>query len=223
MQAQLAQHAESSGQHSAALAQLIAGVDRAGHLVEQLLQMARLEPDAAQFPFAVLRLDRLAKDVVGEFAALADAKGVDLGMAGSRAVEVRGNAESLRVLLSNLVDNAVRYTPAGGRVDVAVDVGVGAMAAQAVVSVSDTGPGIPAEARTRVFDRFYRGAKQSVPGSGLGLSIVKQVARSRRRRDRRRGGDRRPSGALHAADGRRRLSAPMLPTRMLSVERRFVL
>ena len=178
LQAQLAQHADTSDKHSAALTQLIAGVDRASHLVEQLLQMARLEPDAAQYPFAVLRLDRLAKDVVGEFVALADAKGVDLGIARSAAVEVSGHAESLRVLLSNLVDNAVRYTPAGGWVDVAVDVVADAgTGVRAVVSVSDTGPGIPAEARTRVFDRFYRGAQQSVPGSGLGLSIVKQVAR----------------------------------------------
>ncbi len=173
LQAQLAQHAESAEKRAAALTQLLAGVDRAGHLVEQLLQMARLEPDAAQFPFAVLRLDRLAKDVVGEFAALADARGIDLGIADSRAVEVSAHADSLRVLLSNLIDNALRYTPAGGRVDLAVD----AVAGQAIVSVSDSGPGIPPEVRARVFDRFVRGAPQSVPGSGLGLAIVKQVAR----------------------------------------------
>ena len=173
LQAQLAQHAESRDQRSAALAQLLAGVDRASHLVEQLLQMARLEPDAAQFPFAVLRVDRLVKDVVGEFAALADARGIDLGIAGSRAVEVSGHAESLRVLLANLIDNALRYTPAGGRVDVAVD----GVAGHAVVSVSDNGPGIPPEVRPRLFDRFVRGAQQSIPGSGLGLAIVKQVAR----------------------------------------------
>lgn len=173
LQAQLAQRADATDQRSAALTQLLAGVDRASHLVEQLLQMARLEPDAAQFSFATLRLDRLAKDVIGEFAPGADAKEIDLGMAKSRAVEVYGHAESLRVLLSNLVDNALRYTPGGGRVDVEIDTAAG----QAVVSVCDNGPGIPAELRGRVFDRFFRCAQSSPPGSGLGLAIVKQVAR----------------------------------------------
>ena len=173
LQAQLAQRADATDQRAAALTQLLAGVDRASHLVEQLLQMARLEPDAAQFSFATLRLDRLAKDVIGEFAPGADAKEIDLGMAKSRAVEVYGHAESLRVLLSNLVDNALRYTPGGGRVDVEIDTAAG----QAVVSVCDSGPGIPAELRARVFDRFFRCAQSSPPGSGLGLAIVKQVAR----------------------------------------------
>ncbi len=94
LQAQLAQRADATDQRSAALTQLLAGVDRASHLVEQLLQMARLEPDAAQFSFATLRLDRLAKDVIGEFAPGADAKEIDLGMAKSRAVEVYGRPSS---------------------------------------------------------------------------------------------------------------------------------
>ncbi len=88
---------------------------------------------------------------------------------------VNGDAAALRALLSNLVDNAIRYTPAGGRVDVSVEQD----AADAIVAVRDSGPGIPASERTRVFDRFYRasapGAKD-VAGSGLGLAIVKRIA-----------------------------------------------
>lgn len=173
LQAQLAYQSAAPEQRSTALIQLLAGVDRAGHLVEQLLQMARLEPDAGQFVFAPVRLDRLAKDLVAEFSPQAEARRIDLGIGACRAVEVRGHADSLRLLLSNLIDNALRYVPAGERVDVAVDAAQG----QAVLSVSDTGPGIPDEARARVFDRFFRSADNSVPGSGLGLAIVKQVAR----------------------------------------------
>jgi len=91
---------------------------------------------------------------------------------------VRGDADDLRTLLRNLVDNAVRYTGAGGRVDVSVEEeeeeAGGARAAR--LTVSDDGPGIPPEERERVFDRFHRRAVPAPPGSGLGLSIVKSIA-----------------------------------------------
>jgi two-component system, OmpR family, sensor kinase len=81
---------------------------------------------------------------------------------------VNGNADMLRIMLRNLVDNAIRYTPGGGKVTVAV--------APGVLSVTDTGPGIPATERERVFDRFHRLAGQDTEGSGLGLSIVARIA-----------------------------------------------
>jgi len=89
-------------------------------------------------------------------------------------VRVHGDMASLSMLLANLLDNALRYTPAGGRIDVAVDDDAG----HAVLTVADTGPGIPAIDRERVFDRFYRGANAGPEqtGSGLGLSIVKRIA-----------------------------------------------
>ncbi|MFO1372282.1 MAG: sensor histidine kinase [Candidatus Competibacteraceae bacterium] len=83
-----------------------------------------------------------------------------------------------RTLLSNLVDNALNYTPAGGRVDVQVS----RLKHEAVLTVSDTGPGIPVAERERVFDRFYRGTDATVPGSGLGLAIVKRIADRHRAR-----------------------------------------
>ena len=87
---------------------------------------------------------------------------------------VRGDAEALATLLSNLVDNALRYTPEGGRVDVGVAIDAG----RPVLSVRDSGPGIPESDRERVFDRFVRGsvAAGAARGSGLGLSIVKRSA-----------------------------------------------
>ena len=85
---------------------------------------------------------------------------------------VTGNEEALRLLLTNLVDNALRYTPAGGRVEVRAF----RSGAEAVLEIADDGPGVPTAERARVFDRFYRVAGTDVPGSGLGLAIVKQVA-----------------------------------------------
>jgi len=172
LQAQLARSATDTAPREQALRQLTAGVDRASHLVEQLLQMARLEPDARPLDFAEIRLDQLAKQIVGEFSAQAESKDIDLGVGVCSPVSVRGHRESLRALISNLVDNALRYTPAGGRVDVDVD----CVGGQAVLCVSDTGPGIPEALRDRIFDRFFRIADADIQGSGLGLSIVKQVA-----------------------------------------------
>ena len=85
---------------------------------------------------------------------------------------ITGDPDALRTLLRNLVDNAVRYSPAGGRVDVTIESTAGG--ARAIVT--DDGPGIPPEERTRVFDRFYRRSGTAPPGSGLGLAIVKAIA-----------------------------------------------
>jgi two-component system OmpR family sensor kinase len=88
------------------------------------------------------------------------------------AATVRGQRDGLRVMLGNLVANALRYTPRGGKVDVSVGVEAG----RPVLGVTDTGPGIPAAERERVFDRFHRGEDAAAPGTGLGLAIVKRVA-----------------------------------------------
>ena len=137
-----------------ALAELEAGVDRATHLTEQLLAMARLEPEALARNFGDCDLVSLAKDVIVARDVLAANKRIDLGLARATAVRVRGDTASLSMLLANLLDNALRYTPEGGRIDVAVDDDAG----HAVLTVADTGPGIPAMERERVFDRFHRGS-----------------------------------------------------------------
>jgi two-component system OmpR family sensor kinase len=91
-------------------------------------------------------------------------------------VFVRGDPDALRTLIRNLVDNAVRYTPVGGKVDVYVHESTPASGRSACVRIVDTGPGIPADERLRVFDRFYRPPGMSPPGSGLGMAIVKAIA-----------------------------------------------
>jgi len=162
--------ASGEGEREAAMSTLAAGVQRAIRLVEQLLALARQQP-RADGRRAPVRLDDLAREIVAELVPLADAGRIDLGVAAAEPASVEGDVEALRTLLRNLVDNAVRYTPSGGRVDVSV-----AAAPRARLTVSDSGPGIPPEDRARVFDRFYRRAGTEPPGSGLGLAIVKAIA-----------------------------------------------
>ena len=174
LQAQLAEAAPDPAARTAAIAELRAGVERATHVVEQLLTLARQEHEGeAAATDAPVRLAELAAQAVADHAALAEAKGVDLGAARlDDAAAVRGDPVGLRALLANLVDNAIRYTPAGGRVDVSAIAAPGG----AAIEVADTGPGIPAAERARVFDRFYRLPGTAAPGSGLGLAIVRAVA-----------------------------------------------
>jgi len=174
LQVELVERAPDDGARGAALAELEEGVDRASHLVEQLLAMARLEPEALARNFGDCDLVAIAKDVIVARATLAADRKIDLGLARSATVRARGDAASLSMLLANLLDNALRYTPEGGRIDVAIDDDAG----HAIFSVADTGPGIPASERERVFDRFHRGAHAGADqnGSGLGLSIVKRIA-----------------------------------------------
>lgn len=179
LQAQLAERATNDAERTAALAELRAGLERATHLVEQLLTLAREEDGVSERPFAPVNLTELVRHVVAEHAAIALARRVDLGMgetqAGGGDAIVNGDAAGLRAMVSNLVDNAVRHTPAGGRVDVAIE----RDADDAVLTVRDSGPGIPPGEHRRVFDRFYRVADvgpPGSPGSGLGLAIVKRVA-----------------------------------------------
>jgi two-component system OmpR family sensor kinase len=174
LQAQLAERASDEPERRAALADLKGGLDRATRLVEQLLTLAREEPGVADRPPAMIDLAALARAVVADLAPLAGAKRIDLGLNAEGRVPLRGDAEAITTLLSNLVDNALRYTPEGGRVDVSVAID----ADGPQLSVRDSGPGIPEADRDRVFDRFVRGSLAAgvVRGSGLGLSIVKRIA-----------------------------------------------
>ena len=118
VQLKLARRANTSKACGEALDSLQGGAERATHLVKQLLSLARAEPEALSPDLKPIDLDEIAREVVGEQATIAEAMGVDLGLEGEPALQVRGHAESLRVLLGNLVDNAIRYTPRSGSVDV---------------------------------------------------------------------------------------------------------
>lgn len=172
LQAQLAERADNADERRAAFADLKNGLERATHLVHQLLTLARQEPGVHEH--APVALAPLLRSVVLDLSPLAEHKGVDLGITAECDGAVAGNADALRILFSNLLSNAVQYTPAGGTVDVAMQSADGKI----TVAIQDSGPGIPEQDLTRVFDRFYRadGVHANVPGSGLGLAIVRQIA-----------------------------------------------
>jgi two-component system OmpR family sensor kinase len=177
IQSQLVARAKDDESRKEALDDLQAGITRATRLAEQLLALARSEPDGKNETEPV-DLHALLDECVGASVLVAQQRGVDLGIEASEPATISGDANALRVMFNNLIDNATKYTPSGGRVDVCLQVEGG----HPTVEIADTGPGIPADERERVFDRFYRvgagssRARTDVAGSGLGLAIVRRVA-----------------------------------------------
>lgn len=173
LQTQLVERAVDETARTAAINELKSGLQRTSHVVAQLLTLARQEPGAVESPMAELRLAELVRHSVVAHSRLAQAGQVDLGVTqADEATTVSGDAGALRILLDNLIANAVRHTPAGGRIDVCCGENDGA----AYLEVADSGPGIPPGERTRVFDRFYRRGGDGENRSGLGLSIVRTIA-----------------------------------------------
>jgi two-component system sensor histidine kinase TctE len=160
-------------QTRAALAHLYTAAERLAHLVAQLLSLARNEPHSARTDnFTLVDFNKLALETAAEWVGEAYKKKIDLGFEGAGGeVWVHGDAGRLKELINNLVDNAVRYTPQSGRVTVHVEAG-----ARPRLVVSDDGPRIPVEERSRVFERFHRLLGTQAEGSGLGLAIVRDIA-----------------------------------------------
>ncbi len=172
LQAQALRRSTDEGTRDAAVARLNDGIERAIALVSQLLALAREEGEHGAARAQRVELQDLARLAVGDVLPQAQARSIDLGLATSGTTWVRGQPEALQVLLRNLLDNAVKYSPDGGRVDISLDVREGLPC----ITVEDSGPGIPEAERERVFDRFYRVAGSATNGSGLGLAIVKAIA-----------------------------------------------
>lgn len=154
-----------------ALEALDAGVRRASRLVEQLLTLEQLGAESGP-PAGPVPLAEVVGEVFAGLEPLAEAKRIELRLAEMAPAIVRGREGALRTLVRSLADNAIRYTPEGGSVSVAVRNGPSGP----VLELSDSGPGIPPAERERVFDRFYRVPGSSADGSGLGLSIAKRIA-----------------------------------------------
>ncbi|WP_322105901.1 sensor histidine kinase [Paraburkholderia sp. J41] len=182
-QAELALRQDAPAEVHRSLEQIATSSEHAARLVTQLLALARAENRMSGQIFTPVDLADVARHAVRDWVQPALAKRMDLGYegpesaggeTGERAIEVDGNPVMLREMLSNLIDNAIRYTPAGGRITVRV---LPEPAAGAVhLEVEDTGIGIPAAERERVLERFYRILGRDGEGSGLGLAIVREIA-----------------------------------------------
>jgi two-component system sensor histidine kinase QseC len=170
-QAQVALGASNEAERLHALTNAILGCDRAAHLIDQLLTLARIDTlDETGTEPCVLK--NIASEVIAAIAPTALSQDVRLELSEGDDVRVRGNPLLLRILLRNLIDNAVRHTRAGTM----VKIGIRKEDGQTRLTVSDNGPGLPGAELERVSERFYRPAGTSASGSGLGLSIVKRIA-----------------------------------------------
>ena len=171
IQAQVAMRSTDVEVRHAALENVLRGVDRATRIVEQLLTLARVDPESTAAGYKQVDLASLVAPVIRDLAPQAHAKQIEISLEESNVCKVFGDEVQLSLLLRNLLDNAIRYTPVGGRVTVS------ALNLDGIrLEVRDTGPGIPAAERAHVLQRFYRITGSGEEGSGLGLSIVSRIA-----------------------------------------------
>lgn len=169
--AEVALQATTEEDKQQALRQVVRGVDRATRLVEQLLTLARLDPDTGNANVKRFDLFIVAEQVISDEAPIALDKNIEISLNGTRGKFVYCNGDAVAVLMRNLIDNAIRYTPEEGTVEISIirfDDNI-------TFRVSDSGPGIPKEERELIFNRFYRRLGTKSPGSGLGLSIVTRI------------------------------------------------
>jgi two-component system sensor histidine kinase TctE len=177
-QAELALRQDASAEVHRSLEQIATSSEHAARLVTQLLALARAENRMSGQIFSAVEVTEVARSAVRDWVQAALARQMDLGYEGpdepDERIEVDGNPVMLREMLSNLIDNAIRYTPQGGRVTVRVRPEPAAHVVH--LEIEDTGLGIPAAERERVVERFYRILGREGDGSGLGLAIVREIA-----------------------------------------------
>lgn len=171
LQAERLAQAEMSGLARERLTVLRQGIERGRSLLDQLLTLARAQ-SAADLPKSPVSVQSIYRRVLEDLMPLAEARHIDVGVEGMQDAEVWVSELDMNTVVKNLVDNAIRYTPEGGRVDLSVKVSNG----EAALQIQDSGPGIPLAERDRVFDPFYRMLGSEQIGSGLGLSIVRTIA-----------------------------------------------
>jgi len=170
LQAENLAHIDLPESERGRLAALRDGMARTKHLLEQLLALARHDADKA-CEAAVVSLDGIVKELVADLQPEAERNGIDLGFELIEPVAARGEPIMVTTMVRNLVDNALRFTPSGGRVDIRV-YGEGG---EAVLQITDNGAGIPPGDIERIFEPFFRGSRPTEDGTGLGLSIVKRI------------------------------------------------
>lgn len=172
LQIEAINRATTAAEREEAQTRLLRGLDRLSRTVTQMLQLARLEQAPGTLPLSTLDLKAAVVAQIAELAPIALGKNQELGLDGPDGpCPLQGQAEALAVMLRNLLDNAIRYTPQSGRIDVSIQ----ADGPYWLLVIEDNGPGIPEGLRQRVWERFFRPPGLDEPGSGLGLSIVRQV------------------------------------------------
>jgi len=171
--AQIAYRSTDATERAEALQGLITGVDRATHLCTQLLTLARLDPEAAESAYHAASLTEAVAQAVSDKRSAASLRSLTVTTSAPERdpCVVSVDSSALSVLVGNLVDNAIKYTPKGGRVQLSV----APRGDRTLLQVTDSGPGIPPLDRPRVLQRFYRQNGSSASGAGLGLSIVQRI------------------------------------------------
>ena len=172
LQLNILQRAQTDEEKARAMQKLAAGIQRGVRLVHQLLSLARQEHEAVTRPLQTFDMGALVRSVIEQAEAAIAEKNMHLTLAATQPVQAAADAEGVRILLTNLIDNAIRYTPAGGHIRVALD----AVFQGVQLTVADNGGGIDAAEHGKVFDRFYRVPGSATFGTGLGLAIVKTIA-----------------------------------------------
>jgi two-component system sensor histidine kinase QseC len=172
LHAELARTATNKDDRQNAIDQVLRGIDRTTHLVDQLLALARLEPDSFTTNLEPKGINRLIVEESALLAPFADKKNIELSFIDSPELTANIDETSLRLLIRNLVSNAIAYTHPQGKVDIRLY----QQENRAYISIEDNGPGIPESEHDRVFERFYRIENYDTPGCGIGLSIVQRVA-----------------------------------------------
>jgi two-component system sensor histidine kinase QseC len=170
-QAQVAQRTKDNDVQIHALDKIVEGVDRSSHLVEQLLTLARLDPESMYGEFETIDLSKILEQSIAQVSHIALECEINISLSSDKQIFLKGIGVLFDVLITNLLKNSFIYTPKGGHVDVTIM----AKDKVVVVSISDSGVGIPEALRSRIFDRFYRAPGVTQVGSGLGLSIVKRI------------------------------------------------
>lgn len=174
LQVDVVEHASTDQERVAAIVQLRAGVARANRLIEQLLSAARSEQTEAITSFTFVSLAEISRRVIGECYAEAQNRNIGIEFNADCDEMMHGDLTQLQVLVRNLVENAIHYTPEKGRVAIALQTD---SSRKLSFKIDDSGPGIPESEHRQVFKRFYRCDNNERTGTGLGLAIVRNVAR----------------------------------------------
>ena len=152
------------------------GIRRATAMVAQLLRLARLDAPDLPGEGADIDLKELVLSIISDFVPMSTRDGVDLAVAAKESIRIKASDAEVRLLFANLIENAIRYTPRGGVVEVSIE----RACSNARVEIRDSGIGIPEDALPRIFDRFYRAAPPDIEGTGLGLAIASKIAERNR-------------------------------------------